>query len=668
MHKNNYSLLRADNLAINYNLPEPEPQDPRMPQQSSEYIFHENNTGDDLPRKGLRHYWTPFLTFNPTAIVMSNNNFNRGRGAPRGRGQSGGNRRAARDAERAYNHHNNRRMLEDWAYEPEPYDPRREQNRKPTARSQAFKEAKAPPKKTEPSAQVVPSTSEDTPRDEPLYDIGPHSSLIPELDRYCQNFDYGGFIPIVNQTYDQLRGVDPRLAERLPLSMFTHAMSLHLNLDLVLNQRTDVREILPDLQYIPQPIVDYLSHVSSCITQDGKEIVMNLPEIAVPQGPVFQDGVEIAPSGSFGAINAQNHNVYEAYICPLVTSNRVIASAINDPEYQPLPDGLVHGNLVPNRNLLGFDLIDAQNNGAHSRLAGIVFPNDDTIEGRFRYSPLLQTRVYTVLAEMKDRFKMVEIKREQNPTGLNIIPKIPKKITAANLTFVESVGPVNDAQIPLYERTVNIHSSGAQGSAIANQANVECLHRRRIPANARGLCFTTLQGNAPGGWVATCNSNFNMDGDFQPNRTRQTTKRYQITNYSDVESDVEITHVLEESRSDSEGEELLTVENEENCLSPSDFIISTRQFSSEDNEPLSQIQSRFRKNNYFGKNRFRWSSAPSYTRSRTLQHNIMQEREGVKPAFWSAIKSSTSPLDIWQQFFTDEILENIVVYTNIEKI
>ncbi|CAB3261584.1 unnamed protein product [Arctia plantaginis] len=44
----------------------------------------------------------------------------------------------------------------------------------------------------------------------------------------------------------------------------------------------------------------------------------------------------------------------------------------------------------------------------------------------------------------------------------------------------------------------------------------------------------------------------------------------------------------------------------------------------------------------------------------------MQEREGVKPAFRSAINSSTSPLDIWQQFFTDKIFENIVVQTNIK--
>ncbi|KAJ0169395.1 hypothetical protein K1T71_014982 [Dendrolimus kikuchii] len=53
------------------------------------------------------------------------------------------------------------------------------------------------------------------------------------------------------------------------------------------------------------------------------------------------------PSGSFGPLNAQTHNVYEAYISPLVTSNRVIASAENVPDYQPLPDDLIPANLLP---------------------------------------------------------------------------------------------------------------------------------------------------------------------------------------------------------------------------------------------------------------------------------------------------------------------------------
>lgn len=194
----------------------------------------------------------------------------------RGRGHSGGNRRAARDARRAYEHYKNRRQVADWSYEPEPYDQRREVNRRPTQRTESWKNRnKVSTKKEEKIQEVKPSLTEDVPRDEPLYDIGPHSSMIPDQDCFCQNFEFSGFISLLSETYEKLRGIDPRLHERLPQSMFFHAMSTHLNLDLletaksagqnVLNLRSDAREILPDYQVIPQPIADYISHVTNVI-------------------------------------------------------------------------------------------------------------------------------------------------------------------------------------------------------------------------------------------------------------------------------------------------------------------------------------------------------------------------------------------------------------------
>lgn len=263
-----------------------------------------------------------------------------------------------------------------------------------------------------------------------MYDMGPHSSLIANQDLYCQNFEFSGFIPLINETYEKMRGIDPRLHERLPLSMFTQAMAVHLNLEIlemarqagqnVLNLRTDAREILPDYQALPQSIVEYIAHISSVITQDGKEIVLNLPLAAIPDGQVLVGGVN-QPSGSFGVLAANNHNVYECYISPLVTSRRVIASQQNQAGYQPLPEALMPGNLVPNRNLLGFEPIDIQNAGASSRLQGIVFEDDDTLEGRYKVVTLLQNRVYTVLAEMKDRFKIAEFRRNHNDRGLNVM-------------------------------------------------------------------------------------------------------------------------------------------------------------------------------------------------------------------------------------------------------
>ncbi|KPJ15202.1 hypothetical protein RR48_09229 [Papilio machaon] len=333
--------------------------------------------------------WSVNLKPYEAHIRPSNN-----RGAPRGRGHPGGNRRAARDAQRAYERFNDRQSAQNWAYEPEPYDPLREvvRPRGPTQRSQALlgRGGNRQPQ-NKPEQTVEPKTSDEGARDEPLYDIGPHSSLIPDIDMYSQNFEFSGFLPLINQTYEKMRGVDPRLHERLPLSMFTHAMTTHLNLDIlevarksgqnVLNQRTDVRELLPDYQVIPQPIADYISHVTEIMTQDGKEIKLNLPEIAIPQGPVLENQVEIMPSGSFEVLNAQTHNVYECYITPLVTSNRVLASMRNDNEYTPIPRDQIAGNLVPNSNLLGFEPIDIQTAGAQSRLQGIQFPNDDIIEG-----------------------------------------------------------------------------------------------------------------------------------------------------------------------------------------------------------------------------------------------------------------------------------------------
>lgn len=97
-----------------------------------------------------------------------------------------------------------------------------------------------------------------------MYDIGPHSTLVSLEDVHTQNFDFGGFIPIVEETYEKIRGIDPRLAERLPLSLFTHVSCNHLNLQVaevarqngqnILGTRTDLREVLPDYQCLPKTI------------------------------------------------------------------------------------------------------------------------------------------------------------------------------------------------------------------------------------------------------------------------------------------------------------------------------------------------------------------------------------------------------------------------------
>lgn len=128
---------------------------------------------------------------------------------------------------------------------------------------------------------------------------------------------------------------------------------------------------------------------------------------------------------------------------------------------------------------------------------------------------------------------------------------------------------------------------------------------------------------------------------------------------SDVE-DVPIDHVIDgDCQSDSE------VEGDEAEFQPIEPETNTQPItedsSSDDDVPLS------RHRNFFGKNRFRWSAHPPVSRSRTLQHNIVQQPPGLKPNFRGVLHANTKALDLWSLFFTEGMLEQIVRHTN-EKI
>lgn len=110
-------------------------------------------------------------------------------------GGNGGNRRGTRDAERVYKQFNERQQMADWSYEPAPFDPSQIQSRAPTSRS-----LKKEPKDEGNTYTPKPDDTAEPARDEPLYDIGLDSSLIPTQDVCCQNFEYSEFILIVNET------------------------------------------------------------------------------------------------------------------------------------------------------------------------------------------------------------------------------------------------------------------------------------------------------------------------------------------------------------------------------------------------------------------------------------------------------------------------------------
>jgi hypothetical protein len=53
---------------------------------------------------------------------------------------------------------------------------------------------------------------------------------------------------------------------------------------------------------------------------------------------------------------------------------------------------------------------------------------------------------------------------------------------------------------------------------------------------------------------------------------------------------------------------------------------------------------------------------PPRQNSRTCIHNIVTHLPGAK----SAAKHATTPTEVWETFFTEEMLQLIVEYTNLE--
>ncbi|KAK9503364.1 hypothetical protein O3M35_011957 [Rhynocoris fuscipes] len=230
---------------------------------------------------------------------------------------------------------------------------------KPTARSQGHKakrqqESRAkylnrPDTDLKDYGAMTDASRETDAKDELDWEIGMLSASTPINATYCQNFDFSGFFTLIEQTYSSMLEVNPRIIKEMPFSVFQHSMVSKLNAVLLdrikeSSQNTNLTEqyaqdLWPDDTLIPQPILDYFSYIANTVCSTGESVVVNIPELAIPQGPIKVDDVEVCPSGSFGYVNANTHNVYECYASPLVTSRMVINEfrVAGQPELPPLP-------------------------------------------------------------------------------------------------------------------------------------------------------------------------------------------------------------------------------------------------------------------------------------------------------------------------------------------
>ncbi|GBP54650.1 hypothetical protein EVAR_35912_1 [Eumeta japonica] len=162
--------------------------------------------------------------------------------------------------------------------------------------------------------------------------------------------------------------------------------------------------------------------------------------------------------------------------------------------------------------------------------------------------------------------------------------------------------------------------------------------------NERGIYVLTF--NVTGGnWCC-------IDGKMSRRLTENQIAQI-IHDFSDSESEgIEDTaqeNILEEVGDISDCESTHSEHNSASEIEESD--------DSSDTESAEDTSS----NSFYGKNRFKWSKTPPHP-SRTRQHNIIEERTGLKGPALS--KNEMSPVETWELLLTNDIIQLIVQYTN----
>lgn len=151
--------------------------------------------------------------------------------------------------------------------------------------------------------------------------------------------------------------------------------------------------LVPEDMVIPAPIADYYKMVANTTTPQGDLVKINIPDIGVPRGSIDAVPGEGArqeqpriPSASFGRVNAQDHNKYECYVSPYITSQLVLETRRQNTErrfqaWNPLPDGAFPAAAVPNTSLLGFrPQVERLNPEGLQAISDFEFPDNDDNE------------------------------------------------------------------------------------------------------------------------------------------------------------------------------------------------------------------------------------------------------------------------------------------------
>ena len=269
----------------------------------------------------------------------------------------------------------------------------------------------------------VQKASTEVLRDEPMWDVGQYSTCVPEVSTYSANLDFSTYPALIDRVYTDMEGIDTKLRREMPFCMFQHACVSylyaciidhirHCNKEARFNNEETPLTLIPDECNLPSAIVDYCKYMADSITADGDIVKANFPEIGIPQGPIAAAGnLPPVPPGSFGVVNAANHNVYECYMSPLVT-RRLVEETLtqntnhNYDAWSPLPARLAPDGLIATENLLGYVAnVERLNTEGLNSLQGLQFPNGDDLPSRIGWCPQLMGRVFIICRKFT-RYKM----------------------------------------------------------------------------------------------------------------------------------------------------------------------------------------------------------------------------------------------------------------------
>lgn len=363
-------------------------------------------------------------------------------------------------------------------------------------------------------ADTQPSTTQTPPKNDPLYDgeaTGSHATQSIN----SHNLDFSGFAILIQSTYDEMLAKDQRLRRQMPFCAYQHYCVELLNAVIIKAAKQDGNPVFAaeadpfevlniKTLNIPQPIHEYLKGIGRSVLIQGDVVHYNLPAAGTPQHQI-ENGVDVIPSGTFGILNAASHNAYECYHSPYVSRALVQQTiAANGPggnfnAWNPLPENAFPNGLVFTVNMLGYYIPERLVGEGLNALAGLIFADEDTMEGRLAHCPELINRVNTILAGIADKFNMVlGIEPSNGNSALFVVQSIHDRV-ANN------------------QRLSNVHGRSfgpeAFGSSTSNKAKYFQMKRHRING-ALGSCGVLANGNAPQGWAATCNNNYSMHGEF----------------------------------------------------------------------------------------------------------------------------------------------------------